>query len=47
VDPGRYRILVGRSSRDIRLSEEVAVEDVGGVLSVRSMTAAETQEEEQ
>jgi beta-glucosidase len=47
ADPGRYRILVGRSSRDIRLSEEVVLEDVGGVLSVRSMTAAETQEEEQ
>jgi beta-glucosidase len=47
ADPGTYRILVGRSSRDIRLSEEVALEDVGGVLSVRSMTATETQEEEQ
>jgi beta-glucosidase len=47
ADPGRYRILVGRSSRDIRLSEEIVLEDVGGVLSVRSMTAAETQREEQ
>jgi beta-glucosidase len=48
ADPGTYRILVGRSSRDIRLEEEVALADVGGgVLSVRSMTAAETQEEEQ
>jgi beta-glucosidase len=47
ADPGTYRILVGRSSRDIRLSQEVLLEDVDGVLSVRSMTAAETQEEEQ
>jgi beta-glucosidase len=47
ADPGPYRIVVGRSSRDIRLSEEVLLEDVGGVLSLRSMTATETQEEEQ
>jgi beta-glucosidase len=47
VDPGVYRIHAGRSSRDIRLSEEVMLEDVDGVLSVRSMTATETQREEQ
>jgi beta-glucosidase len=47
ADPGTYRILAGRSSRDIKVSEEVVLEHVGGVLSVRSMTAAETQREEQ
>jgi len=47
VDPGRYLIHVGRSSRDIKLTEEVVLEHRAGVLSVRSMTAAETQREEQ
>jgi beta-glucosidase len=46
VDPGTYRILAGRSSRDIRLSEEVRVEDIEGGLSVRSTTSTDTQTEE-